>query len=82
MRRDGTGGWFWLAAESIRHLDQAIPVVRSDALERYPQLVRLLDDLENTMDEPAMIELNYLVDVQRRNVRDVVGEFLGRIWAD
>ncbi len=61
---------------------EAIPVVRSDALERYPQLVRLLDDLENTMDEPAMIELNYLVDVQRRNVREVAGEFLGRIWAD
>ena len=61
---------------------EAIPVVRSDALELYPQLVRLLDDLENTMDEPAMIELNYLVDVQRRNVREVAGEFLDRIWAD
>lgn len=61
---------------------EAIPVVRSDALERYPQLVRLLDDLENTMDELTMIELNYLVDVQRRDVREVAGEFLGRIWAD
>jgi osmoprotectant transport system substrate-binding protein len=55
---------------------EAVPVVRTEALGRHPQLRKALEDLGGTIDARVMRRLNRLVDVDRRAVRDVAREFL------
>jgi osmoprotectant transport system substrate-binding protein len=55
---------------------EAAPVVRGELLARRPEVRQALRALGGTIDEARMRRLNYLVDVERRDVREVVGEFL------
>lgn len=58
---------------------EAAPVVRKDALERYPIVREALAALAGTLDETEMRRLNYLVDVEKQHVRDVATQFLNQI---
>jgi glycine betaine/choline ABC-type transport system substrate-binding protein len=54
----------------------AVPVVRSATLLRHPELQRALDRLGGRVNEAAMRALNRAVDLDRREPRDVVRQFL------
>ncbi|MDE3138065.1 MAG: ABC transporter substrate-binding protein [Acidobacteriota bacterium] len=55
---------------------QAVPILRSRILERHPQLVPVLDALAGKITEEDMRRLNYAVEGEHRNVKEVVHEFL------
>jgi osmoprotectant transport system substrate-binding protein len=74
-----------IAALDLFHLEddlryfppyEAAPVVRGAAVERHELLREVLRDLGGTITADRMRRLNYLVDVERRDVWEVVGEFL------
>jgi glycine betaine/choline ABC-type transport system substrate-binding protein len=58
---------------------EAAAVVRTDVLARDPEVGRALRRLTGTIDDVTMRRLNYLVDVERRDVRVVAQEFLDSI---
>src|SRR3979411_1487470 len=55
---------------------EAVPVVRQETLSRHPELKTALDGLAGKISDDDMRQLNYTVDGQHRNARDVVREFL------
>ncbi len=55
---------------------EAAPVVRRATLRRHPGVRRALAGLAGTIDDATMRRMNRLVDVDRRDVRDVAREFL------
>ncbi len=57
---------------------EAAPVIRDDVLARHPELARALAELGGTISNADMRRLNYLVDVEHRDVPDVVREWLDR----
>lgn len=58
---------------------QAVPVVRAEILVRYPEVRQALEALAGTISDSAMRRMNYLVDVEHRDVPIVVREFLSRL---
>lgn len=54
----------------------AIPVIRQDALEKYPELAEVLKLLEGNIDEEAMQKLNARVDNDGIRVNTVAKDFL------
>ncbi|MGD2215317.1 MAG: glycine betaine ABC transporter substrate-binding protein [Gemmatimonadales bacterium] len=54
----------------------AAPIVRADALARHPEIGAALDELAGLMSDDQMRRLNYLVDVEHRDVPLVVREWL------
>jgi osmoprotectant transport system substrate-binding protein len=54
----------------------AVPIVREQTLERYPRLRAALDDLAGKISEQDMRRMNYAVDGQHRDVKQVVAQFL------
>ena len=68
-----------VALEDDRHYFPpyyAAPVVRHDSLERHPGLRRALEDLAGKISEEEMRRLNYAVEGESRDLRQVVREFL------
>jgi osmoprotectant transport system substrate-binding protein len=57
---------------------EAVPVVRRDALEKFPALGAALEKLGGAIDVPTMRHLNEAVDVAHRSPADVAREFLAR----
>jgi osmoprotectant transport system permease protein len=57
----------------------AAPAVRTSTLLRHPELGAALDRLAGRVDERAMRELNRAVDVDKRDVRDVVRRFVSAL---
>ena len=55
---------------------QAVPVVREQTLNRYPQLKPALDALGGKISDGEMRQLNYEVDGQKKDVKKVVADFL------
>jgi len=55
---------------------QAVPIVRRQTLERYPELRAALRELSGRISEEEMRGLNYAVDGQHRDVKHVVADFL------
>ena len=55
---------------------QAVPVIRSETLKQHPEAVQALGQLGERISDQDMRQLNYAVDGQRRDVKDVVQEFL------
>jgi len=51
-------------------------LVRGETLEKYPEIRDILAKLEGLIDEHTMATLNYEVDGNRRNEREVALEFL------
>jgi glycine betaine/choline ABC-type transport system substrate-binding protein len=60
----------------------AVPIVRSAALLRHAGVRPALDRLAGRISEREMRALNHAVDVQRRDVAEVVREFVARVRLD
>jgi osmoprotectant transport system substrate-binding protein len=54
---------------------EAVPVVRRQALQRHPEVRRALEELAGKISEPEMRRMNYAVDGEHRDVKEVVREF-------
>jgi osmoprotectant transport system substrate-binding protein len=54
----------------------AAPVVRQDVLQAHPELAGLLGALSAKLDNTAMTEMNFQVDIDQRPVDQVAGDFL------
>ncbi|OOM13741.1 glycine betaine ABC transporter substrate-binding protein [Clostridium saccharobutylicum] len=54
----------------------AIPVVRSEVLEKYPEIKPLVEEVGSLITNDVMIELNYDVDELKKDPKDVAIEFL------
>lgn len=54
---------------------EAVPVVRRQALERHPEVRKALEELAGKISEPEMRRMNYAVDGEHRDVKEVVREF-------
>jgi osmoprotectant transport system substrate-binding protein len=54
----------------------AVPVVREQTLQRYPELRTALADLAGKISEDDMRRLNYAVDGEHRDVKQLVADFL------
>ncbi|MEG0306509.1 MAG: glycine betaine ABC transporter substrate-binding protein [Clostridium sp.] len=54
----------------------AIPVINSDTMEKYPEILPILDNLGLILNDKIMSELNYKVDELRESPQDVAKDFL------
>lgn len=54
----------------------AIPVIRSEALKKYPEIAPLVEEVGELINDDVMIELNYEVDELKKDPKDVALEFL------
>ncbi len=54
----------------------AVPVVRQSTLAKYPELREVLKQLGGILTVDEMRKLNYAVDGEKRQARDVAREFL------
>jgi osmoprotectant transport system substrate-binding protein len=67
--------------EDDRHyfpLYEAVPIMREQMLKLHPEVKAALDELAGKISDDEMRQLNYSVDGQRRDVKEVVREFLQR----
>ncbi|HZR24785.1 MAG TPA: ABC transporter permease/substrate-binding protein [Vicinamibacterales bacterium] len=56
----------------------AAPVARAETLLRYPAVRTALEKLANRISADDMRAMNYAADVEHRDIRSIVGEFLRR----
>ncbi|MGB9792300.1 MAG: glycine betaine ABC transporter substrate-binding protein, partial [Thermacetogeniaceae bacterium] len=54
----------------------AMFVVRTEVLKKYPEIEKALKPLFGTIDEKTMTELNYQVEVEKKDPAEVAREFL------
>ncbi len=57
---------------------EAVPVIREQSLRLHPEVSKALAALAGKISDQEMQNLNYAVDGQRRDVKEVVREFLRR----
>jgi len=57
---------------------EAAPVFRRETLDRYPQIREAVNQLAGKLTDAEMRRLNYAVDGDRRDVKEVVREFLSQ----
>jgi osmoprotectant transport system substrate-binding protein len=57
---------------------EAVPVIRKDALLRHPEIGVALRELAGQISDDDMRQLNYAVDGQHRDAKQVVREFMRR----
>jgi osmoprotectant transport system substrate-binding protein len=55
---------------------EAVPVIREETLAKHPEIRQILADLGGKISDVEMRQLNYEVDGKKRDVKDVVREFL------
>jgi osmoprotectant transport system substrate-binding protein len=55
---------------------EAVPIIREETLAHHPELKPALDELAGKISDAEMRQLNYAVDGQHRDVKQVVREFL------
>lgn len=55
---------------------QAAPLLRSETLEKYPELEKALGKLSGKITSKEMAEMNYEVDVKGRPAKDVARDYL------
>jgi osmoprotectant transport system substrate-binding protein len=55
---------------------EAVPIIRQDMLARHPEVRDALNGLAGKISDDDMRRLNYAVDGQHRDVKEVVEEFL------
>lgn len=55
---------------------EAVPVIRDEILTRHPEVKAALDQLAGKISDDEMRQLNYAVDGQQRDVKEVVRDFL------
>ena len=54
----------------------AIPIANNTVIEEYPEVVELINQLQNYLSDEVMVELNYRVDELNEKTSDVAREFL------
>ncbi len=54
----------------------ASPVVRKETLEKYPELEKAFAGLTQKLDDKSMTNLNFLVDIEHKNPKDVAKTWL------
>lgn len=54
---------------------EAVPVVRAEIVEKHPEIMAALNDLAGKISDEEMQQLNYAVDGQHRDAKEVVAEF-------
>ena len=54
----------------------AIPIIRGEALEKYPEVAEILEELCPVLTNEVMIELNYMVDELQQSPAEVAESFL------
>jgi osmoprotectant transport system substrate-binding protein len=67
------------ALEDDRHYFppyEAVPVVREQTLQEHPEVAQALAELAGKISDQTMQQLNYAVDGQHRDVKEVVRQFL------
>jgi len=55
---------------------EAVAVIRQQALQQHPQVAQAVADLAGKISDQEMQKLNYALDGQHRDVKDVAQEFL------
>ena len=55
---------------------EAVPIIREEMLARHPEVGQALDELAGKISDDDMRRLNYAIDGQHRDVKEVVSEFL------
>jgi glycine betaine/choline ABC-type transport system substrate-binding protein len=55
---------------------EAVAVMRQETISRHPEVARALDDLAGKISDQEMQQLNYAVDGNHRDIKEVVREFL------
>ena len=55
---------------------QAIPIANNRILEEFPEIIPLLEELSHYLNDNVMRELNYLVDEEKQQPREVAENFL------
>jgi osmoprotectant transport system substrate-binding protein len=55
---------------------EAVPIIRQDMLARHPEVGQALNKLAGQISDDDMRQLNYAVDGEHRDVKQVVTEFL------
>ena len=55
---------------------EAVPVIREETLAQHPEVKQALDELAGKISDAEMRKLNYEVDGEKRDVKEVVKEFL------
>ena len=55
---------------------EAVAVMRQETISRHPEVARALDDLAGKVSDQDMQQLNYAVDGNHRDIKEVVREFL------
>ncbi len=57
---------------------EAVPIIREEVVSRHPEIKRALDELGGKISDADMRQMNYAVDGQHRDAKEVVSEFLSR----
>jgi osmoprotectant transport system substrate-binding protein len=55
---------------------EAVPIIRQQTITLHPEIRQALDELAGKISDDEMRQLNYAVDGQHRDVKEVVREFL------
>jgi len=55
---------------------EAVPVIRREMLQRHPEVGTALSELANKITDQDMQQLNYALDGQHRDIKEVVRQFL------
>jgi len=58
---------------------EAAPIARRQTLDRYPELGGAINSLAGKITNEQVRKLNYAVDAEKREVREVVREFLSQL---
>ena len=57
---------------------EAVPVIREQTLRQHPEVEQALEELGGKISDEEMQQMNYAVDGQHRDVKDVTRDFLRR----
>jgi glycine betaine/choline ABC-type transport system substrate-binding protein len=57
---------------------EAVPIIREEVITRHPEIRRAVAELEGKITDDDMRQLNYAVDGQHRDAKEVVTDFLRR----
>jgi osmoprotectant transport system substrate-binding protein len=55
---------------------EAVPIVREPVLTKHPEIRRALEDLAGKISDAEMRQLNFAVDGEHRDAKQVVSDFL------
>lgn len=55
---------------------EAVPIIRREVLNRHPEVLAALNELAGKISDDDMRQLNYAVDGERKDVKEVVRTFL------